>query len=58
MTTAVEVTYTNFKVKEGVDAGDIKKLMCRDASWGTHIDILHAAQKNMWGNVTQEMAKY
>lgn len=45
MTTAVEVTYTNFKVKEGVDAGDIKKLMCRDASWGTHIDILHAAQK-------------
>jgi ribulose 1,5-bisphosphate carboxylase large subunit-like protein len=40
----VEIVYTNFATVENADPGLIKELMSRDASWGTHIDLLQAAR--------------
>jgi len=42
---AIEVVYGNFEAAEGQDPGKLKRLMQRDASWGTHIENLRAAEE-------------
>jgi len=41
---SVEIIYTNFAVSKESDSILTKKLMARDASWGTHIITLAAAE--------------
>lgn len=41
----IEVLYADFKTIEGQDPGELKRLMQRDSSWGTHIADLYAARK-------------
>lgn len=41
---SIKVYYSNFRVSEAANPGEIKKLMARDASWGTHIEPLQAAK--------------
>jgi ribulose 1,5-bisphosphate carboxylase large subunit-like protein len=53
---SIKVHYGKFRVREGVDPAEIKKLMARDASWGTHIGDLQAA-KATCGDDAQETWK-
>jgi len=39
---SIRIIYSNFKAN--ADSGAIKELMARDASWGTHVEILEAAK--------------
>lgn len=43
---AIEIIYSNFKLNEGADPCEIKKLMIRDSSWGTFVEKLVAAEKS------------
>jgi ribulose 1,5-bisphosphate carboxylase large subunit-like protein len=53
MSSEIEIIYSNFKLKEGCDAGEVKKLMARDASWGTFNENLYAAEQ-CCGNEAKE----
>ncbi len=41
----VKVNYSNFKAAAERDSAELDRLMCRDASWGTHVEVLEAAKR-------------
>jgi ribulose 1,5-bisphosphate carboxylase large subunit-like protein len=50
---SIEVTYDNWSASEGKSERELKSLIKRDISWGTHITNLHAAEEACAGDAKE-----